>query len=191
VTVIFYLTHGNYSAQTGYLMQSSTGSAITPQQMITTLKGISGHVVFILCTCNSGRIFESSIGSALYASGGVYQGKNGEGRLSILCASTNTLSSYYRVMDESASYDFYSYAVTRGLGWNMLTDGSVGSPLADKNGDGKVTVSELASFTRGDTQRAISAFIQKYGTADFAGSEYQFPRWKIADGDDDLVIFAK
>ena len=159
--------------------------------MITTLKGISGHVVFILCTCNSGRILESSAGSALYASGGVYQGKNGEGRLSILCASTNTLSSYYRVMDESASYDFYTYAVTRGLGWNMLTDGSVGSPLADKNGDGKVTVSELASFTRGDTQRALSAFIQKYGTADFSGSEYQFPRWKIADGDDDLVIFAK
>jgi hypothetical protein len=147
--------------------------------------------VFVLCTCHSGRILFTSGAKALKNAGGSYVGRNGKGRLSILCSSTSTNSSFYNTNDEKLSYDFYSYAVTRGLGWDMLKDYAFENPLADANGDGKVTVSELASYSRGATQRAISSFIQLNGTAGFAGHPSQFPSRQIALGHEDLVIFEK
>ena len=135
-----------------------------------------------------------SDGMQSHGSGGCNKrnvGRNGKGRLSILCSSTSTNSSFYNINDEKLSYDFYSYAVTRGLGWDMLSDCAIGSMAADANGDGKVTVSELASYSRGATQRGISAFIQQYGKDDFSGHAAQFPAWQIASGDEDLVIFQR
>lgn len=191
VTVIFFLTHGTNSGSEGYQMQTNSGVAIEPVDMINAIKEISGNVVFVLCTCHSGRILSTASANALRSAGGTYEGTNGKGRLSILCSSSTTNSSYYRVNDEKLSYDFYTYAVTRGLGWDMLNDYSSSSLLSDANGDGKVTVSELASYSRSATQRAISSFIQQNGKTDFSGHQSQFPSWLIAEGHDDLVIFQK
>ena len=151
VTVIFFLTHGSNEGKEGYVMQTNSGVVIESIDMINALKEISGNVVFVLCTCNSGRILSTSGAKALKNSLGAYEGKNGKGRLSFLCSSTTTISSYYRINDEKASYDFYTYAVTRGLGWDMLADHSTGSLPADANGDNKITVKELASYSRGAT----------------------------------------
>ena len=172
-------------------MQTNSGIAIESLDMINALKEISGNVVFILCTCHSGRILFTSGAKALKNAGGSYEGRNGKGHLSILCSSTSTNSSFYRINNEMLSYDFYTYSVTRGLGWDMLNDYALGTLHADANGDGKITVSELASYSRGATQRAISSFIQLNGTADFSGHAAQFPSWQIAAGHDDLVIFEK
>ena len=191
VTVIFFLTHGTNTGSEGYQMQTNSGVQIEPFDMIEALKEISGNVVFVLCTCHSGRILLTSGAASLKNAGGSYTGKNGKGLLSILCSSSTTNSSYYRVNDEKLSYDFYTYAVTRGLGWDMLNDYSTSTLLADLNGDGKVTVGELASYSRGSTQRAISSFIQQNGKTDFSGHPAQFPSWLIAKGHDDLVIFEK
>ena len=191
VTVIFFLTHGTNTGSEGYQMQTNSRVIIESIDMINALKEISGHVVFVLCTCHSGRILSTSGAKALVAAGGNYVGKNGKGRLSILCSSTSTNSSYYRVNDEKLSYDFYTRSVTLGLGWDMLGDSATNTLLADKNGDNKVTVSELAAYSRGATQRGISAFIQQYGKDDFSGHAAQFPAWQIASGDEDLVIFQR
>ncbi len=191
VTVIFFLTHGNNDGNEGYVMKTNSGVVIESLDMINALKEISGEVVFVLCTCHSGRILFTSGANSLKNAGGSYVGRNGKGRLSILCSSTSTNSSFYNTNDEKLSYDFYSYAVTRGLGWDMLNDYATGSLLADANGDGKVTVSELASYSRGATQRAISSFLQLNGTANFSGHAAQFPSWQIAEGHEDLVIFEK
>lgn len=191
VTVIFFLTHGNNDGNEGYVMKTNSGVVIESLDMINALKEISGDVVFVLCTCHSGRILFTSGAKALMSAGGSYIGRNGKGRLSILCSSTSTNSSFFNTNDEKLSYDFYSYAVTRGLGWDMLNDYALASPLADANGDGKVTVSELASYSRGATQRAISSFIQLNGTTDFSGHPSQFPSWQIALGHEDLVLFEK
>lgn len=191
VTVIFFLTHGNNDGNEGYVMKTNSGVVIESLDMINALKEISGDVVFVLCTCHSGRILFTSGANTLKNAGGSYVGRNGKGRLSILCSSTSTNSSFYNINDEKLSYDFYSYAVTRGLGWDMLSDCAIGSMAADANGDGKVTVSELASYSRGATQRAISSFIQLNGTANFSGHAAQFPSWQIASGHENLVIFEK
>lgn len=191
VTVVFFLTHGTNAGNEGYVMQTNSGIAIESLDMINALKEISGNVVFILCTCHSGRILFTSGAKALKNAGGSYEGRNGKGHLSILCSSTSTNSSFYRINNEMLSYDFYTYSVTRGLGWDMLNDYALGTLHADANGDGKITVSELASYSRGATQRAISSFIQLNGTADFSGHAAQFPSWQIAAGHDDLVIFEK
>ena len=191
VTVIFFLTHGTNSGSEGYQMQTNSGIAIEPINMIGALKEISGHVVFVLCTCHSGRILNTSGAAALRNAGGSYEGLNGKGHLSILCSSTSTNSSYYRVNDEKRSYDFYTYAVTRGLGWDMVNDYAISLLYADANGDGKITVSELAAYSRGATQRAISSFLQQNGTSEFSGHPSQFPSWQIARGDEDLVIFER
>mgnify|MGYP003490428179 CR=1 FL=1 len=61
----------------------------------------------------------------------------------------------------------------------------------DVDGDGKITVSELAAYSRGATQRAISSFLQQNGTSEFSGHPSQFPSWQIARGDEDLVIFER
>ncbi len=191
VTVIFFLTHGTNDGNEGYVMRTNSGIDIESLDMINALKEISGNVVFVLCTCHSGRILFTSGANALKSAGGSYEGRNGKGHLSILCSSTSTNSSFYNINDEKISYDFYTYSVTRGLGWDMLNDCAIGSMLADANGDGKITVSELASYSRGATQRAISSFIQLNGTANFSGHAAQFPSWQIAEGHEDLVIFEK
>jgi len=191
VTVIFFLTHGSNDGNEGYVMRTNSGVDIESLDMINALKEISGNVVFVLCTCHSGRILFTSGANALKSAGGSYEGRNGRGHLSILCSSTSTNSSFYNINDEKISYDFYTYSVTRGFGWDMLNDCAIGSLLADANGDGKITVSELASYSRGATQRAISSFIQLNGTSSFSGHAAQFPSWQIAEGHEDLVIFEK
>ncbi len=193
VTVIYLLTHGGYSTTTGgvrkdYIMMTSTGASIKPSDMMLALKTISGHVVFVLCTCNSGGILDEDAVGALMSGGGSYIGRNGPGRLSILCSSSETRSSYYNVPNEDISRDFFTYAYTRGLGWDMIRDGELDKHYADTNGDGFITLGELSKYSRITTQREVSAFMQRQ-TGPFYGHERQFPSWWFASGEDDLVLF--
>ena len=191
VTVVFLLTHGSHNATNGYFMETSSGTNIQSGALLDALTEISGDVVLVLCTCHSGRILSNSKVQAVMSEGGRYTGKNGQGRLSILCSSTDTISSYYKIENTSASYDFFTYAFLRALGWDMLKDSSLGSPLADSNGDGLVTLSELSKYSRTHTQRAISTFIQMNGTSQFSGNQRQYPSWWFGSGAGELVLFGK
>ena len=191
VTVIFFLTHGSYNASSGYMMGTSSGTTIYGTDLFSAVKEISGHVALVLCTCHSGRFLSLPAVSALMNAGGHYEGKNGAGTLSVLCSATDTKSCYFDTPDTSASYDFYTYAFTQALGWDMIADGETGALPSDANGDGKITLSELAKYTRTQTQRGISSFIQQNGTSAFNGNANQYPKWRIADGEADLVLFAR
>ena len=123
VTFVYLLTHGSYTDSAGYYLQFSNGANYYADQLIADVSRISGHVVLVLCTCHSGRVFGSAKLKAIVNAGGAYTGTNGEGHLSVLCSSTDTNSSYYRTLNALQSYDFYTRAFTQGLGWNMRSDG--------------------------------------------------------------------
>lgn len=193
VTFIYILSHGsNSAAYGGYNFTfSSSGDRMNAETLIGGVSQISGHVVLVLCTCHSGRVYASSskLGTIM-ANGGSYNGKNGAGRLSIITSATDTLSTYYNVANESVSYDFFSKAFTRGLGWDMIADVPC-SLAADSNGDGKVSVREIASYSATQTQNLISAYVQQYGTDKLHGNLSQYPTHFYAQGDADLIIIER
>lgn len=191
VSVIYLLTHGAGSNASTYVMGTSSEKNLTGAELLTAVKGVSGHVVLVLCTCHSGRMLNVSPVATLMNAGGKYTGKNGPGILSILCSATDTKSCYYDVNDTGASYDFFSRAFSRALGWDMIADRTAGSPKADRNGDGLVTLGELAPYLRSNTQRDISSYVQLNGFDRLNGNPNQYPTWRFGSGEEELVIFGK
>ncbi len=175
VTVIFLLSHGSINASKGYYLHGAGGEApIYGSELMPVIRKIPGHVVLIVCSCHSGGILASYGGTSA-------------GKVSVLCSTVgNTKSSYYDSFDPSLSYDFFTRALVRGLGLS-----AAGALPADANSDGLVTLNELASYCRTNTQRDIAAFIQRNGTAQFNGDQGQFPTWRFASGEGDLVIFGQ
>lgn len=175
VTVIFLLSHGSIDASKGYYLHGAGGeSRIYGSELMPVIRKIPGHVVLIVCSCHSGGILKFYGGASV-------------GKVSVLCSTVGAIkSSYYDTPEPGKSYDFFTRALVRGLGW-----GAAGTLPADANGDGLVTLSEIASYTRTATQRDIAAFIQRNGTAQFNGDQSQFPTWRFASGEGDLVIFGR
>ena len=175
VTVIFLLSHGSIDASKGYYLHGAGGEArIYGTELMPVIRKIPGHVVLIICSCHSGGILNAYGGSSA-------------GKVSVLCSTIGeTKSSYYDTPDPNLSYDFFTRTLVRGLGW-----GAAGALPADANGDGLVTLYELASYCRTSTQRDISAFLQRNGTASFNGDEGQFPTWRFAPGEGSLAIFGR
>lgn len=175
VTVIFLLSHGSIDASKGYFLHGAGGEArIYGSDLMPVIRKIPGHVVLIVCSCHSGGILSSFGGTSA-------------GKVSVLCSTVGeTKSSYYDTPDPTQSYDFFTRALVRGLGW-----GAAGALPADANGDGLVTLNELASYCRTTTQRDIAAFIQRNGTAQFNGDQGQFPTWRFASGEGNLAIFGR
>ena len=190
VTLIYLLTHGSHTDANGYFMQFANGGEFYANALLADIKNISGHVVLILCTCHSGRALQSSALSALRTNGGTYTGLNGQGHLSILCSSTDTRSTYHNVSDQTQAYDFFSKGFNRALGWDMIHDVRT-AMLADKNGDGQITVSELFVCAKSQTPNLISAYVQILGTAHLAGDPNQYPSYYIADGEGSLVVYER
>ncbi|MBR5752385.1 MAG: Ig-like domain-containing protein [Clostridia bacterium] len=190
VTVIYALTHGSYTPAGGYYLAFSGGNAYYADTLINDVTAISGHVVLVLCTCHSGRVFSCQALQNVMAAGGAYTGTNGPGRLSVICSSTDTRSSYYNTANTRESYDFFTKAFTRALGWDMIADSAV-SVAADAGGDGKVTLSELYAYCSVQTQNLIARFLQLNGTAHFSGNQNQYPSRFIASGDEDLAILER
>ena len=190
VTVVYLLAHGSYYENKGYYMQFSNGTEYYANTILNDVKQLSGHVLLVFDSCHSGRALQCSEVSKLRASGGTYQGLNGKGHLSIICGSTDTKSTYYDVNDPVKAYDFFTKAFAQGLGWNMQTDTRM-SAMADINGDGQVTVTELFNFARPQTQKLISAYIQLHGKTNFVGDPNQYPSCYIAPGEENLVIWGR
>ena len=187
VTVIYILTHGLYD-ENGYYMRFTDNTRYYGSTLISDVSKISGHVVVVLCTCHSGRIMNVSELKQIKANGGVYNGKNGKGYLSVICSATDTVSSYYKVDRIDLSYDFFTKAFTQALGRDMIADKAT---TIECSSDACVTVSELASFVRNRTQTLISAYYQLNKTRNFSGSLSQYPTYFIADGDEALEIFER
>lgn len=190
VTVIYIITHGSVDQTNGYYLQTSSGVKYMADELIEDVSCLSGHVVLVLCTCHSGQVFESGALQNIMQSGGLYTGQNGEGRLSVICSSSETKSTYYDSSSSSASYDFFTRAFTQALGWDMLTDTGTYTG-ADTNGDGTVTLSELFNCVLTDTQGLISAYLQQYGYSSLNGHINQFPSHFFAVGDEGLALFRK
>lgn len=174
VTVIYLLSHGSIHTTKGYYLHGAGGETrIYGSELMPVIQGIPGHVVLILVSCHSGGILDSYSSSS--------------GKVSVLCSTVgSTKSSYYDIADPTKSYDFFTHALVQGLGL-----GAAGTLPADANGDGAVTLNELAAYCRTTTQRDIAAFIQRNGTESFNGDQAQFPTWRFASGEGDLVIFAR
>lgn len=187
VTVIYMLTHGYYTTSDGYYMGTTSGSIIKGTTLIDAVTQIPGHVVLVICSCNSGEIFRNSKLQAVMSAGGAYTAPRGSGHLSVITSTTEGSSSFYNAASASDSYDFFSRAFTQGLGWNMIAGGPSGM-LADKNGDGSVTVSEIASYVPYRTQYLISSFRQLNGDRQFWGNVNQYPKYFIASGDSEIKI---
>lgn len=187
VTVIYMLTHGYYNSTDGYYMGTTAGSTIKGSSLIDVVTQIPGHVVLVLCTCNSGEIFRNAKLQAIMSAGGAYSTPRGRGHLSVITSTTEGSSSFYNAAQSRDSYDFFSRAFTQGLGWNMIAGGPSGM-LADKDGDGSVTVSEIASYVPYRTQYLLSSFLQLNGDRQFWGNKNQYPKYFIASGDGDIKI---
>ena len=187
VTVIYMLGHGHTNTTDRYYMSMTNGNVIKGNALIDAATQIPGHVILVICSCNSGEIFGCSSLQAVMSRGGAYTAPRGNGHLSVITSTTDGSSSFYNVDDESLSYDFFSRAFTQGLGWNMVAGGPM-SMLADTNGDGSVSVSEIASYVPYRTQYLLSSFRQLYGDKQFWGNVNQYPKYFIASGDSDIQI---
>lgn len=191
VTVLYMLAHGHYNTKTysGYYMSTTSGSIIKDTALISAVTQIPGHVVLVVCTCNSGEIFRCGSLQAVMSNGGTYTTSRGTGHLSVICSTTSGSSSFFNVNDPSVSYDFFTRAFDQGIGWNIVA-GAPMSMMADADADGSVTVGEIASFVPYRTQYLISSFRQLNGDARFWGNTGQYPKSFIASGDKDLKIIS-
>ena len=187
VTVLYLLAHGHYNKTDGYYMSTTSGSIIKGTALISAVTQIPGHVVLVICSCNSGEIFRTANLQTVMSSGGSYMTSRGQGHLSVICSTTDSSSSFYNVDDPTLSYDFFTRAFNQSIGWNMVSGGPMGM-LADANSDSSVTAGELASFLPWRTQYLISSFRQTYGDGIFWGNVSQYPKSFIASGESDLII---
>ena len=191
VTVLYLLAHGHYNTKTysGYYMSTTSGSIIKDTALLTAVTQIPGHVVLVICSCNSGEIFRCGSLQSVMNNGGAYTTSRGNGHLSVICSTTTGSSSFVNATDSSLSYDFFTRAFDQGIGWNIIAGGPM-NMMADADADGCVTVGELTSFIPYRTQYLISSFRQLNGDTRFWGNVSQYPKSFIASGDKDLKIIS-
>ena len=163
---------------------------LTGGQIVNAVKQIKGHVVLFLASCYSGvcltdpenaetfdtaeinALAEEAQSELMSASATVRSmissaDKSAAGSISVLCAATDTTGCYLKTAS-TRSIDFFTEAATRGMGWNLLDDVSC-TPAADSNGDGIVTLGELAPYVRSETTSSTE-YYQKLFPSAFMGN---------------------
>lgn len=157
--------------------KSSSQYYITAEELFSAVSAIRGRVVLIVDSCFSG-VFISNMRSKLNAEGG---------RISVLCAATDTKASYYTSKSMSSDFDFFTYFLLEGLDYDMQKHQYGMGYSADTDGDGAITLSEF--FTHAHDQ--VIANLPAYsGKSWFHGNPAQTPTW-YAGGNADLVLFQR
>lgn len=194
VSVIYLLAHGTYKDGVYHWHLYGTGktsASVPASTIISAMKKVKGNVVLVIPSCYSGG--DENIPSTLTymvraadrdaAEGTSYSG--------IFASDGLSRASFFNT-DESRSYDFFSYSMCKALGWNYMTDSAI-SLAADKDGDGYVTISELASTTKSLTAQTLEDYFDVYGSSAYFGpdSKSQNVTYYVSPDAASLAIFGK
>lgn len=175
VSVLYIASHG----QDRYLRLQDSKNKLTYATILRALRNVKGNIVLVVPACRSG--------GALSLLTQEIAGKNLLGRLSVVTAVQSSLSAA-RVSKDFApdeSYDFFTYALLKGLGYDLLSDTFI-SRQADSNSDGAVTLKELRDYINAQVPKdilSLSVYDKKY----FRGSTAQRVQSRLVNGDLVLV----
>lgn len=194
VSFIYLLSHGTYSdgSYVWHLYGSGTkGATVSASTIISAMKGVKGHVVLVIPSCYSGG--DETIPSTLtYMVRAADQAAaDGTSYSGIFASDGLTRASFFDTA-ESRSYDFFTYSMCKALGWDYLAGSAVGL-AADKDSDGYVTISELASTTKSLTAETLEAYFKTYGSSSYFGppSKSQNVTYYVSPDAASLAIFGK
>ena len=194
VSLVYIITHGNLN--NGNFRWLLTGHGKTavwmyPQDVMNALSTIKGDVVLVVLSCYSGGDVENpgNLTNMIRS----LDNKAGDGTsYSVICASEGTKRASYANTAESFSYDFFTYGLCQSLGWDMRTS-TAAAKSADADGDGLITLKELAQSTAVITHEECARFIEKYGKTGYWGppSADQDVSYYLSPDAGDVIMFAK
>lgn len=190
VSVIYIMTHGLYK-NGAYVWQLAKGKYLYASDVMNALSGVKGDVVIMVLSCRSGGTADNpSTLTGMVSS--LDSGAGAGSSYSIISASDNTKRASYVNTHASVAYDFFTLGVCESLGWNMLDDVEI-SAKADANGDGFISLSELAASTRSVTAAACSDFLDTYGDSAYWGppEKCQTVTYYISPKAENISIFKK
>ena len=192
INVIYLCSHGiNYvdvpsgSRNTHYGMlipgysgyASSSKYYMTAEEIFKHISAIRGRVVLILDSCYSGE-FITNMYSKLQAE---------DGRIAVMTAASNTRASYYNITDTGKAYDYFTYYLLAGAGYDMSKHSYSGSMPADKNKDGYLTFNEMFNYANA---KVLENVPKKKNEKTFHGNANQAPRRYVSGDTGGLVLFA-
>ena len=210
VSVIYIVTHGYYQATSngyyGYYFslapnysKDNPNTYVTSGELMSWMSGIPGNVVLVLVSCKSGGFIVDCSGSI-----------NAAGNISVLTAQTfDQNASFYQGKTGSTTVEFLTYSLGRGLGYDQM-NGALPSMLADRNGDGQVSVAEAFSYAASDCEFQVglkrSTFKETTSSTWLSATScikvpsiyrksafdnwYQSPQYTLAPGASELVLSA-
>ena len=194
VSVVYLMTHGFvYNGQFVWLLTTNKGKTVYmyPADVMNALKDIKGDVVLMVLSCKSGgSVDDAATLNAMIRDLDIASGEDSS--FSIICASDGAKRASYADTDPSFSYDFFTYGLCQSLGWDMRKS-TEAAAKADKDGDGVITLKELAQATEVITREECAAYIAKYGSAAYFGppEKRQDVTYYISPNADNIPVFAR
>lgn len=190
VSVIYIMTHGLYK-NGAYAWQLAKGKYLYASDVMNVLAGIEGDVVIMVLSCRSGGTADNPAtltGMVSNLDSGAGVGSS----YSIISASDNNKRASYVNTHASAAYDFFTLGVCESLGWDMRADVETATS-ADVNGDGVISLNELAASTQSITAAACSDFLDKFSDSAYWGppEKCQTVTYYISPNAENLSIFQK
>ena len=190
VSVVYLCSHGynnvdgkgsasnpHYGLQLPGYDKANPDTYITSSEIFNAVNTIKGKVILILDSCYSGCFIDNMLSKL----------KAQNGRITVMCAATNTRACYYNVNDTSVACDFFTYYLLEGAGYDEKTGKFSSYWFADVNEDGKLTVNELFDNAKAKVIQYVPTFAS-YSW--FHGDANQTPRI-YAGKNGDLVIYQK
>lgn len=153
---LFYITCHGYYAGGMTCLQMYDGSILAAAELAQALRNVRGDVLVVIDCCGSGGVIgrASSTADILKGIGGVFDGNlgpsvMGTSRFRVLASAALEQESYRVSFNSSAGESDMSTVFARALceagGWSI--DRGAGTALrADRNYDGRVTLTELYSY---------------------------------------------
>jgi len=194
VSLVYIITHGNLNNGNFRWLLTGHGEKsvwLYPQDVMNALSTIKGDVVLMVLSCYSGGDVENPGNLTNMIRELDNKAKDGTS-YSVICASDGTKRASYANTAESFSYDFFTYGLCQSLGWDMRTS-TAAATSADANGDGRITIKELAQSTKVITHEECARFIAKYGKTGYWGppSADQDVSYYLSPDAGDVTMFAK
>ncbi|MDO4355409.1 MAG: caspase family protein, partial [Clostridia bacterium] len=194
VSVLYLLSHGtNTNGEYRWKIAGST-NYITEKELTSVLEGINGNVVLNLCSCYAGEYINDYTNAASTSLMNVVSTVNGyrsgNSKISIIAANTGYLDSCYTDTSAATSFDFFTRAFNEALGWDQQSKAAYEDGLhADANGDGKVTLLELATYVKEKVKTDIKEYVAQNGASSVKNSTAQDPQYYLTTPD--LVVYAR
>lgn len=196
VSVIYIITHGNIDPNGDFRwLLTEKGKKqvwLYPGDVMDALADIHGDVVLVVLSCYSGGDVEQE-GTLRYMVNGLDNGGGVGSSYSVICSTDGATRSSYANTAASFSYDFFTYGLCMSLGWDMNTSQKAATS-ADTDGDGRITLKELAKATKVVTKQECERFVEVYGTSGYWGptktERTQNVQYYISDKAVDLPIFS-